>query len=326
MGNMTVQIMSVGSIRRVGRRRLRSAVLGLAVTLLALSAHANKYGEKHITKNTKLLDHQYGSVVFDADNISLDCSGYEVHISSYSKPNCVVALDGSYLSKCAIVAYAKSNIKIKNCRIVGGFDYGVYLTETNDAYMENVQSSAKYGFLMRSTTGTYGTVLRASGNYAFGLWMNGDVDASFNNVVVEGVGAGRSPGLRPAGVSLGFQTNTYFTGLSVSETNGAGVFIDDSDGVTVADSEIFDNANGGVGIRWSDDIWFARTDVQYNGVTEEAWEGKGINLTGVHSSHFVDCNVTSNAPECDVYQGPDSLGNEWTRTTITNSCIYQEPR
>lgn len=305
-------------MRRVGRRRVQSAVLGLAVTLLALSAHANKYGEKHITKNTTLTDHQYGSVVFDADNISLDCNGYQVHISSYSKKNCLANGQDEWTSKCAIVAYDKSDISIKNCRVVGEFDYGVFLVGTENAYMESVRASARVGFFLRYTTASYGTMLRASGSDSVGLWLHDDVDAFFNNVVVEGVGS--------TGVILHYPTNTYFTELSVSESDGWGVDMYRGDGVTIADSEILSNAETGAVIRESDDVWFVRTDVQFNGYDEDWAEGTGIHLWDVHSSHFVDSNVTSNAPVCDVWQGPDSLGNDWSRTVIGNRCFYQEPR
>ena len=150
----------------------------VSVTVLAApNAHAVRYGELHITRNTVLRDHQYGSVVFDADDITLDCAGKQVHISSYSKLNC----DEGY-SKCGIVAENRSNITIKNCRVIGGFDRGVSLINTVNANVTTVESAgSSVGFWFQGTTRTSASDLAAAEN-DHGLVIDFDQGSTYSDI------------------------------------------------------------------------------------------------------------------------------------------------
>jgi hypothetical protein len=163
-------------IERLAGKTLVAALIS-AASLVAPAAHANIYKELHITRNTTLRDHVFGSVVFDADNITLDCAGKQVHISSYSKINCD---DG--FSKCGIVADNRSNVTIKNCYVVGGFDRGVSVTNTVDSTVSSVQSlGAGEGFRFQETARIRATDLIAAEN-EHGVVIVMDDDSEFDAI------------------------------------------------------------------------------------------------------------------------------------------------
>lgn len=88
-------------------------------------------------------------MVFDASNVTLDCAGYQVHISSFTKGR------GPDREKVGVYALGKSHIEIKNCRIVGDFDAGLWVEGGSNLKVSDVYSSTGTGnsFLARLAPG-----------------------------------------------------------------------------------------------------------------------------------------------------------------------------
>jgi nitrous oxidase accessory protein NosD len=259
--------------------------------------------------------------VFDKDNITLDCNGYQVHISSFSKPNCF-PVDGQMSSTCGIVAIGRSNVTIKNCRVVGGFDYSVSLDGTNGATIADTQVSGLTGFSIRNAHDTNGHGLLARGSDQDGLDLSNDYYGSYaitvQNVGGTGVFAADSQGTffdHPSisgageyGMYLYASTNMSVSGGDVEQSNVLGILLSQSSALSINDTTCTGNGAG--------------SDSVYDGVND----GKGIQLYKVTSSTFSNNRFVNNSPPCDAYYGPDSAGNTWTGSVFGVACFYREPR
>ena len=163
----------------------RSAVaLAAFCSVLAPAARAHAYvmGERHITSDTVLKTDQYGSVVFDADDITLDCANHQVHISSASKPNCF-----SNQSKCAIVAYNHKNITIQNCAVVGGFDTRVAVDQSSAVTLDNVSATVTVNataFHFEYTSDIVANQLYMLGPKT-GMFVKNTYRANFSNIWID---------------------------------------------------------------------------------------------------------------------------------------------
>ena len=141
-------------------RGVGAALACLATLGIASEAHAVQYGDLHITANTTLTADRYGDIVFDADNITLNCNNHQVHISSYTKPQ------DSF--KAAIYAKGRSGITIKGgCKIVGGFDFSVVIRNSTNVTVQGVSAGTEAYF--DGNTNTNASDLKLSGGIALDI-------------------------------------------------------------------------------------------------------------------------------------------------------------
>jgi hypothetical protein len=204
------------------RRVLAMTVAFGNMLALAGAAHANQYGELHIRSNTTLTDNRYGDIVFDAGNITLDCAGHQVHISSYTRIN-----DGQ---KLAIYANGMNRVTIKNCSIVGGFDASIELKNSMSSVVQNVSASTTYLFLSDSYANVSG--LTASGN--IGLNIDGDTGGIYSATVRCG----------SEGIHVYSSSETMLTNTSVTGCTGDGIVGQSNSDLMIYDSDVERNGFG----------------------------------------------------------------------------------
>lgn len=277
------------------KKTLLTGLLG-GTLLAAPAAHAVKYGELHITRDTVLRDHQYGSVIFDADDITLDCAGKQVHISSYSKTNCD---DG--FAKCGIVANNRSNVTIKNCRVIGGFDMGVSLTNTVDSTVTAVESfGSTEGFRFLETARITATDLFAAEN-EFGVNVTFDDDSTFSAISTQ---------TTEVGFYVWNAQRTTFRDIYIAYSNRgfSSEFLFD----TTLSFLTVEAANRGFYTQHSDGIWLEAGNFQWLG-------GTGISLANTRDSMIYE-NDSLNNTGMDVCQDRWSFNNVWVGNHFGDWC------
>jgi hypothetical protein len=260
------------------------------------------YGELHIAQNTTLTDNQYGSVVFDADDILLDCNGHSVNFSSsYSVANCAG-------KKCGIVAAGKSSITIWNCVVNGSFDTGVQVT--NGSY-----SGVAYTSVYGSSTGFY---------------SGGNTDAWFENLISRPRVGSSSRGLLISNDQFGSyavldiapaSTGTIGSGIGITGSgevaidratvtrSGLGIFSTNSYRTSVGSSNVSGQTTG-IYISGGYQHVISSSQVHSNSIY-------GIQFASVMSTVISSGSITNNG-QCDVKGSGYSLQNNPTIGTRCN--------
>lgn len=262
---------------------------GLAALLLANEARANQYGELRIRSNTTLTDDRYGDIVFDADNVTLDCAKHQVHISSFTK------LNGG--QKVAIYANGRSGITIKNCKIVGGFDLGMMIQESSHVTVQGIVASTSLFFFENSNTVASGLTLNAP----IALFVDRETSGSFSANV---------PTCTTFGVSVdetNFTTisNTTISGCEFEGISGSNNHNLTFDGVNVS------NCRYGLETTGDDHLNVIDSTFSNN-------EINGLNIFSNTSSSFSD-NVASGNGNCDANEVTSTL-DSWSGNTFGTVC------
>jgi nitrous oxidase accessory protein NosD len=287
---MTIAPFAHASVRRLSVL----AAFSLALALPAL-AHARVYGERHITTNTRLTDDQFGSIVIDADRIELDCAGHQVHISSYTRPNCLAG------GKCGIVLANHSAVHIQSCNVVGEFDAGIDVYAAESAYLfgNSVTVGSGIGILVHESTGLIAqrTTLSAGG---YGLFLYGSSDSYFDGLAIDTANVG---------IESDDNTGSEFEHLNVVNSfqgfvtrNGYGELVDES---------AFEN-NGSA-------LLFIDTQqvmVIHNTVSDSV--SYGLSLTAVDGAEISENQIMTSGT-CDATM-KTSTNTTWRLNTFTRSC------
>lgn len=276
----------------------------LHLTLLALTgavalgtpgtAHANQYGELRISTSTTLHDNRFGNIVFDAPNVTLDCAGYQVHISSFTKAR------GPNGEKVGIYAAGKNGITIRNCNIVGEFDVGLWVSSSSSVYVDTASAgvgSTHTGFRFDNNSGMVAGMLTASGD-ATGVLVTTD-DVGFYQVL--------------------------------ADTCSTGVEIDGSTLTQLGPSLITD-CDTGVQTNQSDHVWLTGVDAEDNLIGLSSYDDTLVvngnefnNNSDFGADIFQNTNSSFNGNEftgngtCDAWQHL-STGDTWSGNTIGHLC------
>jgi parallel beta-helix repeat protein len=143
---------------------MRRAVCVLSVVVLILgvtpTANAETSGTLVITSNTTLTEDHHGSIVIEADGVTLDCAGFRV-VGPSSDPSIqdgiVVALrTGVTIRNCTVEGFPRgiilatsSGTTVVHNRLIGNGDNGLYLSNSDGSVItENVatgNSGSGYG-------------------------------------------------------------------------------------------------------------------------------------------------------------------------------------
>jgi hypothetical protein len=289
-------------------RALVAVGLGGFVMILARPAMANKYGELHITHDTTLTDHQYGSVIFDADNITLDCDNKQVHISSFTKNNCHFGgEDGVSDTKCAIVAKNRTNVKVRNCAIVGGFHYGLYFLNTAISGVSLVSASGgcAHGFLFASNQDIYANTLLANGTTETGVLVYRDVRGQYNNVTSASAGY--------YGIALNSSDGTSFYSAGVGYSADAGFWANQNTNVSLDVLDV--EQSGGMGLA----IYGPSSGVSVTNSVFRWNNDYSLYVEDADDAYFAGNSVSGNSP-CSAYQDAASTGNVWQGNYLEAWC------
>jgi hypothetical protein len=294
-------------------RALVAAGLALCAMLVASEARAVKYGMRTITSNTTLTDHQYGAVIFGANNITLDCAGFQVHISSYTKPNC----GAGNAQKCAVVAIGRSNVHVKNCNIVGGFDYGAYMSGTNNSSIVWTQSNAITGFRFEGNTNLKAEALDANFCAAGGYELRDNVNTKVYYSWATGVSGD--------GFDENRGTTTYYSRDTRATNSGVNGFECDNclditygyPGTNQGGLRSEGNGQHGISIDNSQSIYVWHGTVQWNNRDGVRFQNV-TNAPGYHFSDFYQSYSFGNS-RCDC-RSDNSYGDVWDLSGCGSKC------
>ena len=147
--------------------------LGLMLLVLALAPPAQATsGTLNITSDTTLTEDHYGSIVVDADGVTLDCAGFSVIGTNDSNG---IVIDGH------------SGIAVRNC-VVQQFVYGIVVMNSSEGLLEN--NEARWNGLSGiDVTGSVGVVVRQNTMHENGFdagYSGIDVEYGSSNIEVSG--------------------------------------------------------------------------------------------------------------------------------------------
>jgi parallel beta-helix repeat protein len=158
------------------------ALLLVAISLLSPDpAFARALGPLTIRGDHTMTEERYGSITIDADNVTLDCKGNQIHASSRSGVNCGFGIPVDQ-AKCGISVQGRSNVTIKNCLVVGStFNAGIHVQNSDNVLIQNTTvHAAKTGFHFRFSWGVTLNAVNAHYNEDVGfIKLNSQVNAQW---------------------------------------------------------------------------------------------------------------------------------------------------
>jgi len=185
-------------------------------------------GQTIITTDTTLTQDHIGSIIIDADGITLDCGGFTVSGTGSGNG---IALDN------------KTGVTVKKCN-VEGFNHGFRIDDSNyNTFTQNI-SENNFGFPLhgfRISDSNHNTftqnISEHNGEFGFGI-TNSD-----NNTFSQNISGNN--GEFGWGFGIAFSDNNTFT-QNISEHNGEfGFRISDSDGNTFTENTSSGNGVNG---------------------------------------------------------------------------------
>lgn len=286
--------------------RLRSSfsVCSLLVTLLVgafapHSAHASSI--MTITRTTTLTANHTGQIRFAANNITLDCAGYQINYSAFHSGNC----GASGAQTCGIRARNRTGITIRNCHVVGAYDYGIWIqgTTTTSTVQDSSVSDAVVGFRV-----DLASQVRFLNSAAVSNGAGFEIRES-DNVTFTDTDAVDSTG---DGFDINDSTNTRIQYALVFANGVNGIEFDDSPNSSVLNSDVRNNGQHGVSLDDSSGIYVSANVIQGN--TED-----GLRLQDCDNG-TIRYNQADNNGSCNANQDAASTGNSWTGNTLQNWC------
>jgi parallel beta-helix repeat protein len=231
------------------RRTLSGIVaIGLVAVLTGLPSSASALVALVVTSDTTLAADYYGSIVIDADNVTLDCAGWRVIGANDS--------DG-------IVIDGHSGVAVRNC-VVQQFVYGIVVRSSSAGLLEynEVRWNGLSGI---DVTGSVDVTVRQNTMHENGFdagYSGIDVEYGSSNVVVSGNTSWGNAGngfYTYRSSNLLFDNNDAF-----SNSQGFDLDLEVTDS-TFSNNRAMNNGGNGVTSVTSDDNRFIANDVSGNG-------------------------------------------------------------
>lgn len=277
---------------------LLTLVLGAAAPGAAFATS----GIMTITQTTTLTANHTGQIRFGASNITLDCDGYEIR---YSPRQASGSCGVSGTQTCGIRSLNRTGITIRNCDVVGGYDYGVWIqgTTTTSTVRDSSVTDAGVGFRVDSASDLQFFNSAAVSNTA-GFEIRDSSDILFTSTdAVYSTGDG---------FDSNDSTNVRIQYAFVFANGVNGIEFDDSPGAGVLNSEVLNNGQHGISLDNSSAVYISANLIQ--GSIQN-----GLRLQNCDSG-TIRYNQVDNNGTCNANQDAASTGNTWTGNTLQNWC------
>ncbi len=295
------------------RRRESYILASIAFAVVAIGtttmAHATN-GRMVITTNKTLTADHTGQIHINANNITLDCAGYDI---SYTVANTNGCGDTGTL-RCGIRAENRSGITIKNCEVTGAYDYGIWIAGTTSAVLDRVTArSNEVGFRIEDSSLLnirYGGALTCTGG----------------------------------GYEIRDSSDLMMFAVSAVSNEGDGIDVNDSSYVNIQQAQILDNGANGIELDGGPNASVGSSTIRYNGQHGLSLDPSGTNVATFPcsafsiSSNFVEFNteegirlqncdngfIRNNTAQynggCNANQDGASTGNTWTGNLLQTWC------
>ncbi|MGC4087210.1 MAG: NosD domain-containing protein [Polyangiaceae bacterium] len=304
-------------IKTTTRRHFFAAIL-LALTWLSVPGTASAELLALTANRTLTADHM-GNIRFDANNITLDCTGHQiVFANNTTGTNCT----GSGNGKCGIMVFDRKNITIRNCHVVGGFAYGILVSKTNTANLINSSTSGAV---------IHGTYLATSQNVlvdTYDSMHNGQNGFQFIDVTSsalrytwgwENTRDGFDDGASAAGTTSGSTGLEFLQGFVPSQRVEAfGNTLNGFEADFAATNHVFypgtvASGNGQHGFSFDDS-----SALTLLGVSATGNHRNGLRLQNTDNSVIDSSTFQGNT--CDIWENSASTGNQWTNDVYSTDC------
>jgi hypothetical protein len=239
------------------------AVAGDCIPLTSTPVTISAPGKYCLASNLTFSGTTGNSVTIASSDVVLDCDGHTLKS---------VATSATGSSK-GIYVLNRNNVVIKDCRIVGGYTHGIYVTQSNTVANKNYYINIENNYI----AGPY-----SSGITAFGS----AIELKGNRVYdVGGQTTGPVIGIRVGGSNVGFKFHLLRDNL-VAGTNSAtsaafGIYSDASQ----AGIFIENGVSGTTASNTSFNSYGIRVGGTYNRITDNHIVGSGgINDIGIYST------------------------------------------
>jgi hypothetical protein len=278
-----------------------SRILNTALVLIVLGAgidvaSAATTGLVNVSSNRVLSDNHYGKFRITANNVTLDCNGYQIDFH----PN-VASTCGDGNDSCGIEVNGRSNVTIKNCGLVGVLDIGVWVTNSSNTQVLNSYSYATTGYLIEDSTDTY--LYQADARYNMGgheyrdtSWLTAEDCWAFD------------------AVGDGFDDNRGFEDTLIalwSRDNGVNGFECDDCQAPWYNVLAENNGQHGISMDGSPQFW-----VNYSSFLGNSEDG--IRVQTSSNGAVTDSEATSSG-DCDLRE-TGSSGNTWSNNIYGSRC------
>jgi parallel beta-helix repeat protein len=247
--SLVLEKASRGGFMHTAGRSLRALSLTVAIgAAITVAPSAAAAGTLAVTSDTTLASDYYGSIVIDADNVTLDCAGWSV-VGTHDT-------DG-------IVIEGHSGVTVRNC-VVQGFVYGIAVRNSSSALLE--QNEIRWNGLSGiGVAGSFDVTVRQNEMHENGF------DAGYSGIDVE---YGSSDVLVSANTSWGNAGNGFYTYQSsnlvfdsndaYSNSQGFAVEFETTDS-TFSNNRAVNNGGNGVTAVTSEGNRFIANDASGNG-------------------------------------------------------------
>ena len=172
-----------------------------------------------------------GATVFiDSHDVELDCKGHTLRSTAASATG----------SSSAILAVNRNNVRVTNCRIIGGFTYGIHFSQNNAVANKNYYITVDNNYV--------------AGPYSDGIVAFGSAVEIRDNRVLDIGGQLNAPafGIRVGGSSVGFKFQTvhgnHVVGTNSPYTHAFGIYSANSVG-SVFHKNLVNGTSGAEGFK-----------------------------------------------------------------------------
>jgi hypothetical protein len=225
--------------------RASALLTTLACLLLLAPAAGATSGTMTVSSNKTLTEHHNGTINITANNVTLNCAGFQVRQHSSVGNTCNTSNTG----KCGIRVVSRSNVTIRGCKVNG------YNANTSSMGIE-IRNSSNISVISTHAYSNYeGMRVTDSTNVSF------DTVAAYSNST-EGFDINTSTGISAVGLNA-----TINAGDGVDEEGGSGSRYDAS--------SFSDNGGNGFENDGGTDLWILRSHASFN-------NGHGISFDDVY--------------------------------------------
>jgi parallel beta-helix repeat protein len=243
-------------------RRIRPGLL-FAAAAIALPASAGATsGTMWIDSDQTLAEDHSGSIIIDANNVTLNCNHHRV-------------TPGGEFSN-GIIVIGLNDVRVVNCKVSGFFENITVFDSHNVSLQGNEVTDADAGILVRG-----GAFLTITGNVVTG---NGD-GLDINECSQVFISDNRVSGNRDEGIDMDSVSDAYIENNPLIGGNGSdGLDIESSNLIRITNNVITGNPRWGVDLQQSTNCTIQNNDLRANGGPIRVEGGSG---------HTTEPNTTS---------------------------------
>jgi len=248
-----------------------------------------------------------------AENITLDCNGYEINYSWGGTLGYGVVSNSSYIA-------------IQNCQIIEGnpttnYKYAIYLLSANDSIIDNntiaTSGNTGYGiYLSSSSTNTISNnTIATSGSYGYGIYLDSSsTNTLSNNTITTSGSTGYGIYLYSSSNSNTFSNNT----ITTSGSSGRGISLYSSSTNTFSDNAITTSESDAYGIYLSSSS--NSNTFSSNTITTSGGYALGIFLQSSLTNTFSNNTITTSGDSgYGIYLESNTYNNTFSNMVVNTN-------